>query len=405
MGRVLHVALHDLRLHLADRSNVFFLLLMPIGFVFFFTMVNSGGGDPADVRVSLPVVDGDGDFLAQAFVEQLRGENFDVPVYSVAAAETLTFRARSVSIPDSFTRRVLAGEETDVTLRASATSDAGYDFAAQVRLHQAQVRFLGNLVRWAGVGDSTRAGPDGIADAADLDAAEKGRFLAMVAEPPLVKVESRFAGTGRPVPSGTRQSVPGVLVMFVIMTVLINGSEALTREKQLGTLKRLVTTPLTASQVLLGKTLGLALLGVAQVVIVILATEGLAVVGVGGVDFRWGPVIFGVAPTLVAYCVCVAALGLLLSGLLRTPQQAESIAWLVGMGLSALGGAWWPLEIMPGPMQFVGSFFPTSWAMEGLHTVITYGQGVGATLSSVGVLLGMAALFWIVGSRTLRVVD
>ena len=399
------VAVQDLRLHLAERSNIFFLFLMPLGFVFFFALVNSGGSDPSAVRVSLPVVDRDGDFLAQAFAEQLRGENFDVPLYSAAAADTLEFGTRYVTVPDSFTRKVLAGEETEVAIRARATSDASYDFAAQVRLHQAQVRFLGNLVRWAGVGDSTAAGPEGLNDPDRLDAAQKGRFLAMVAEPSAVRVESSFAGTGRPVPSGTKQSVPGVLVMFVVMTVLIGGSEALTREKQSGTLRRLVTTPLSASQVLAGKTLGLTLLGLVQVAILIVATDALAAFGVGDMDFRWAPILVGVAPTLVAYCVCVAALGLMLSGFLSTPQQAESLAWLFGMGLSALGGAWWPLEIMPGPMQTVGQFFPTSWAMQGLHTVITYGQGVAGTLLPVAVLLGMAAVFWAVGSRTMRVVE
>lgn len=405
MRSVWHVALHDLRMHLAERANIFFLFLMPLGFVFFFALVNSGGSDPADVRVSLPVVDGDGDFLAQAFAEQLRGENYDVPLFTPAEADTLDFRTRVVSIPDSFTTKVLAGTKATIELQSRASSDASYDFASQVRLHQAQVRFLGNLVRWAGVGDSTVAGPSGENDPTRLDAAEKGRFLALVAEPPQVTVESSFAGTGRPVPSGHQQSVPGVLVMFVVMAVLIGGSEALTREKQLGTLRRLATTPLSTSQVLLGKTLGLTLLGLSQVVILVIATDALAAIGVGGMDFRWAPILVAVAPVLIAYCVCVAALGLLISGLLRTPQQAESLAWLFGMGLSALGGAWWPLEIMPSAMRTVGQFFPTSWAMSGLHNVITYGQGIGATLLPVTVLLAMAAIFWAVGSRTMRIVD
>lgn len=403
MRSVWHVAVQDLRLHLAERSNIFFLVLMPLGFVVFFAFVNSGGGS-GTTRVSLPVVDRDGEFLSQAFVEQLRGENFDVPVFSAAAAETTTFGTRSVTVPDSFTAHVLAGRKADVELRARARSDASYDLAGQARLHLAQVRFLGNLVRWAADGDSTVLGPDGTADLARLDPAEKGRFLALVAEPSRVEVTTETAGTGRPVPSGTQQSVPGVLVMFVIMTVLIGGSEALTREKQQGTLRRLATTPLSASQVLMGKTLGLTLLGLAQTVILVVATEAVAAAGLFGMDFRWGPHLLGVAPVLIAYCVCVAALGILLSGLLRTPQQAESLAWLFGLFMSALGGAWWPLEIMPEPMRMIGQVFPTTWAMQGLHTVITYGQGALQTALPIVVLLGMGTVFWAVGSRTLRVV-
>ena len=398
-----HVALHDLRLHLSERSNIFFLFLMPIGFVFFFSLVNTGGGSTSAVQVSLPVVDRDGGFLSIAFAEQLRAENYSVDVHDAAAADTLSFPARHIEIPDSFTSRVLRGVPTEITMRSRARASATYDLAGSVRLHLAQVRFLGNLVRWAGVGDSTRIGPGAIDDVERLGPSEMGRFLAMVAEPNRVKVESRMAGTGRPVPSGMGQSIPGVLVMFVVMTVLIGGSEALTREKQQGTLRRLATSPLSARQVLLGKTLGLSLLGLSQVAILVVVTDVLSRSNVANLDFLWGPHLLGVLPVFVAFCACIAALGLLLSGLLRTPQQAESVAWLIGMALSALGGAWWPLEIMPAWMQHVGRLFPTSWAMEGLHAVITYGGGLPAVVTPVLVLLGMTALFWLAGSRLMRV--
>lgn len=405
MKAVWHVALQDLRLHLAEKANIFFLFLMPLGFVFLFSFIPTGGSGPEEVRVTMPVVDRDGDFLAVAFAEQLAGESFHVPVHDAAAADTLDFGTRFVTIPDSFTRRVLAGEKSTVTMTADAASNVSFDLAAEVRVHQAQVRFLGNLVRWAGVGDSTLAGPAGLNDPDRLSEIQKARFFELIHDPPSVTVDVSHAGRGRPVPQGTQQSIPGVLVMFVVMTVLIGGSEALTKEKERGTLRRLATTPLSAGEILLGKTLGLTLLGLTQALILVIATDALAAFGVGQIDFRWATILGPVAPTLIAYCICVASLGLLLSGLLRTPQQAESLAWLFGLGMSALGGAWWPLEIMPEPMKIVGRLFPTTWAMEGLHTIITFGQGVGATVQPVMVLLGMAVLFWVLGTRTLRVVD
>ena len=64
-----------------------------------------------------------------------------------------------------------------------------------------------------------------------LSEVEKGRLLAMAAEPSRVKVIDKIAGHGRPVPHGAGQSIPGMLAMFVVMTVLIGGSETLTKEK------------------------------------------------------------------------------------------------------------------------------------------------------------------------------
>lgn len=400
MKSLWHLARHDLRQSLSERSNIFFMLLMPLGFVFFFALVNAGGGG-REVLVSLPVIDRDGGFLSEAFVAQLRGERFDTPLLTAAAAETTALTARRLEIPERFTARVLGAERTTIALQASATSNVDFDLAAAVRLHQAQVRFLGNLLRWSGEPQTPRLGPglqpEGVPEAA------RERFLALIAEPSRVAVEASYAGTGRPVPRGARQSIPGVLVMFVVMTVLIGGSESLTREKIQGTLRRLATTPLSVRQVLLGKMLGLTLLGAAQAAVLVLTTEALSRLGVGGLDFLWTPYLLGVVPVLLAFCACIAALGLIISGLLRTPQQAESLAWLFGMALSALGGAWWPLEIMPQAMRLAGLILPTGWAMSGLHSVLTFGQGLaGATVPTL-VLLAMAALFWAIGSRTLKV--
>lgn len=400
MRRLWHVALHDLRLHVAEKSNVFFLFLMPMGFIFFFAMVNQGAKGPEEVRVSLPIVDRDGGFLAVALAEQLRGENFETRVYTGEEADTTAIRSRFIEIPDSFTARVLAGTETTVALRAPASSNVSYDFAAEIRLHLAQVRFLGNLLRWVERRDSVAT-----SDPAEVDPAEMGRFLALVSEPSQVTVQSEYAGRGRPVPVGTQQSIPGVMVMFVVMTVLIGGSEALTQEKEFGTLRRLASTPLSRVQVLLGKTLGLTLLGLTQALVLIVATEVLSRFGLLGLDFIWSRHLVGLVPLLVVYCACVAALGIVLGGLFRTRQQSESLAWLVGMALSGLGGAWWPLEIVPDTMQVVGRFSPTSWAMDGLHSLITFGHGLSSLTVPLLVLTGMTVVFWAIGTRTLRFTD
>ena len=87
-------------------------------------------------------------------------------------------------------------------------SNVTYDAAASMRLHQAQVRFLGNLVRW-----NPPEPVESASESAELTAVDKGRFLALVAEPSRVEVRSEYAGSGRPVPSGMGQSVPGILAL------------------------------------------------------------------------------------------------------------------------------------------------------------------------------------------------
>jgi len=69
----------------------------------------------------------------------------------------------------------------------------------------------------------------------------------------------------------------------------------------------------------------------------------------------------------------------------------------VVLSIAALGGAWWPLDIVPDWMQVVGRFSPISWAMDGFHDIITRGLGVTAVLPEAGVLLAFTAVFLAVG--------
>jgi ABC-2 type transport system permease protein len=75
---------------------------------------------------------------------------------------------------------------------------------------------------------------------------------------------------------------------------------------------------------------------------------------------------------------------------------------MFSMLLSALGGAWWPLEVTPSAYQAVVKILPTTWAMIGFNDVILRGQGVAGILPVVGVLIAFAAVFFSLGIWRLR---
>jgi ABC-2 type transport system permease protein len=61
--------------------------------------------------------------------------------------------------------------------------------------------------------------------------------------------------------------------------------------------------------------------------------------------------------------------------------------------MDALGGCWWPLEIVPDFIKVVAHLVPTAWAMDALHQLITFGGGFAGAKGAVGMLLlfGLAA--------------
>jgi ABC-2 type transport system permease protein len=73
-------------------------------------------------------------------------------------------------------------------------------------------------------------------------------------------------------------------------------------------------------------------------------------------------------------------------------MQAASMLNLVVLIAAPLGGAWWPLEIVPQWMQTVGQLSPVAWAMNGFRSVIFHGGGVESVIPLVLVMLGMTVV-------------
>jgi ABC-2 type transport system permease protein len=62
-----------------------------------------------------------------------------------------------------------------------------------------------------------------------------------------------------------------------------------------------------------------------------------------------------------------------------------------------LGGCWYPLELFPEAVRTVVHILPTTWAMQGLLDLVLRGRGLFDILPEAGVLLGFAAVFFVVG--------
>jgi ABC-2 type transport system permease protein len=75
---------------------------------------------------------------------------------------------------------------------------------------------------------------------------------------------------------------------------------------------------------------------------------------------------------------------------------------LLGLTLAPLGGAWWPLDIVPEVMRVVGHLSPIAWAMDGFR-VLLYEQGTLAdVLLPVAVLLALAVVFFAIAIRRFK---
>jgi ABC-2 type transport system permease protein len=171
---------------------------------------------------------------------------------------------------------------------------------------------------------------------------------------------------------------------------LIGISSAFAYERQRGTLRRLLTTPTGKGTYLLGTILGNVLWALVQMTL--LVTFGALVMKV-----NWADNPGALAVIMAASALAAAALGTMLGTFVKTEGQASGLSIMLGMVMALLGGCWYPIELFPQVMRNIVKVLPTTWAMQGMLDILLRGQGVVGILPIAGVLLGFAAVFFLIG--------
>ncbi|MBU1701495.1 MAG: ABC transporter permease [Candidatus Eisenbacteria bacterium] len=382
LNHIIALAATEIRLTLRDRGALLWIFLMPLVFGFFFGSVIPSGSSSGS-SVALNIVDLDLDILSRQLVSSLQGEGFTTTVHDTMPARDKLYRA--LIIPKGLTRNILSGQRD--SLQFIQTKEAGTTgtMAAQVRIHKVIVRTLSAL---------TETLAETPAETGEKHEVTEKELNALFQRPDLVTIKTTTARADRDTPGGFKQSMPGMIVMFVLQMSLIYGGIFMVLDRQTGRLRRLATTPAGPLQIFLGKILGLSILALMQTFVLVVVSRFLF-------HLHWGSPI-ALSILILAYIFSVASLGITLGAFAKTPEQARGLGLLFTMILSSLGGCWWPMEIVPKAGQIFGHLFPTAWAMDGMHQIISFGNGVSAILMPALVLCGYGLLFLLAGTALFR---
>jgi len=184
------------------------------------------------------------------------------------------------------------------------------------------------------------------------------------------------------------------LVLFVFLTALTS-SAALILTRQLGISSRMLSTPTPVGSIVLGESLGRFGVGLLQ---------GLYIIALTLIIFsvNWGDPI-GAALILVALSAVGAGAGMLLGATFSNDQQASAVSPMIGIGLAALGGCMFPLELFSPTMQKVAHITPHAWALDGYAELVRRGGGPLDILPELGVLTLFAVVLLILAGWRLRV--
>lgn len=395
LKNIVDIAVLYLKMTFRSRGVLVMQLLVPLLFTYLIGLAiadfdDNGGPSAWSVRVA----NGDNGPLGAALIERLEAEpSLSVQVIAEDMAISAVDEGDAVAalvIPADFSQTLLANRPVDVDFyvapgggESQLAAQAVAAAASQVTGSVSAANIAGRVYEQLGLFDA------GIDREAFFDEALAQAQVAWETPSLTVRSQPETRLEVAPIPSGINQTSPGITVMFA-MFLMLGGSAVLIQEREQGTLRRLLVMPVHRASVMLGKMLGIYSAGIVQMTILIVM--GAVLFGVA-----WGQAPLALALVVLSFGLAITGLGIMIAALARTYAQANALGTIIVLSITSVGGAWWPLDIVPQWLQTIARLTPVAWAMDGFHDVITRGLGVTAVLPEVGVLLAFAVLFLSIG--------
>jgi len=354
--RFFELAKRNLRETYRDPLALGFLLGFPLVFMLLFGAIFSG-----DTSSSYPigVIDNDGTPLSQAFIDDALAEvpTLEVSNYddTVTAMKDLKFGDLTayVVIPQGFGEQVSQnweGKEANITLQMT------YD-ESDLMVSEQLISIINAVTRsFARIEIPVTINANPIHIETDITYAD-------------------FMG-------------PGIIV-FGILILIPTSARIMVSDKEKGFLSRLLTTPTRPLDFILGYSLCLVFIAIAQIIIFMVGAWLLGMAIVGSIWLAF--LIFFLTS------LCSIGIGMVVASLSKSENQAEPLCWLFSMPLAMLSGCWFSIEMLPSYLRSIAYAFPYAHTIESARAVLIRGVGLEAISSDVLFLVGWAVVIFAIG--------
>jgi ABC-2 type transport system permease protein len=177
--------------------------------------------------------------------------------------------------------------------------------------------------------------------------------------------------------------VPGLVGVILTLTLVLVTAMAIVRERERGTLEQLIVTPITKTELMLGKIAPYIGVGIVQMTAVL--TLGRFVFDV---PFSGSLVLlYGVS---LIFVIASLSFGLFISTLVQNQQQAMQVSFFFVMPNILLSGFMFPRAAMPLPFQWFSEILPLTHYLQVLRGILLKGVGLEAIWPQVLILCGFA---------------
>jgi len=197
-----------------------------------------------------------------------------------------------------------------------------------------------------------------------------GKYLIGIAKPVNVSIEEI-----KPEALTNRSTILGwytfgAIGMMYLYSGFSIGALMIVEEREKKTLKRILSTPITAFDLLIGRTLsGILTLMISTVIAIFVAIFGT------GAQILWNPLnpIHWLVPLLIiATAIMTISIGIMLSLVSKSGKGAANLSTALGLLFAFTAGIWFPKEMMPSILRFLGDYFPITWSIDAIRQIIVY---------------------------------
>jgi len=396
----------ELKAFLKDRRAVMLTFLLPAILISVFSLAFGGaGGDDSIEKIPLLVCDQDNTKITKQAINDIDSvKMIDVIPCTIDSAIDLIKRGKKASmlvfhkgfadsvaamrhLPWEFQYDAAKTQETGVL--QSLLSRSVYTNIGKIMSKNAIIK---NINAQYSTVDSTTRNMIIAKAIASSESGNSGGDNEMQSIMKLNTVSVISAKTGN---LGLVQAVAGTAVMMLLFSLTGMGG-GLLDEKEQGTLKRLLYSPVHPAEILLGKMAASILVASVQLVFMFAFSSVIFHLHIADKVLPLGILIFATA-------FACSGFGLLLATFAKSRQQLQSMSTLIILSMSVIGGSMVPTFIMPQWMQNISVISINYWSIQGFYDILWRELPIGITfLTKVGVLLAIGITFTLLAFRLFR---
>lgn len=178
--------------------------------------------------------------------------------------------------------------------------------------------------------------------------------------------------------------IPGIISILLTIVTMLLTSQAIVKEQEVGTLEQLMVAPLSPWQIIAGKTIPFALVGFTE----------MSVAMTFGVFWFKVPIV-GSLPLLAmlagVFILTTLSLGIFISTIVETQQQALFVSWFFLVSFLLLSGFFYPIDNMPHWVQVITLINPLRYFIEILRELFLKGAGLNVLWPELACLATICA--------------